>query len=69
MEPYKILHSIGPAIDKTSSYAVGGVGIGWGSLVALSSDITDVVGMVTAIVGLVVVLFKLYRDIKTYNRE
>lgn len=56
------------SIDRATSYVVGtgGVvsGITWADFVHFSSDLTTIVGCITALLGCVVVALRLYYDIK-----
>lgn len=51
-------------MDAAASYGIGGFGMGWGSFVALSGELTTIFGMITAFLGMVVVGVKLYYDLK-----
>ena len=55
-------------IDKAASYAYGISGITWGGFVALSGELTTVLGFFTALLGFVLVLLRLVRDMKGKRR-
>lgn len=49
--------------DQLITYSIGTGGVTWGSFVALSHEITTVIGLLTAIGGLVLVCWRIYHDI------
>lgn len=60
--------------ERVGSYIIGGGGmtvggVTWGGFVDFSNDLTTVFGMVAAFLGMVVVGYRLYRDIKRAKND
>lgn len=60
-------------IEAVKSYAIGGSGVGvglltWKGIVSTASDLTTIIGLLTAFVGLIIVSLRLYRDLTRKNK-